>query len=461
VPPKYALLPWNKYAEAAATPMAQAGTVGVLLAVLLVFSVFFHLQSASIVFCVGPELSLARVRYERRRAILLSVARGEQTAEAAADADRVAEGVVSEERKAVTSRRIFRAASLRAISKPGGFAAGGAPSYGAVASDDPAVLPGEVEMSGVGGDGGSGGDSDAPGALPPSAEATSTLMLSTFRSASARSRGYASAPSTAQSFARKQIEERLAAIADLAALEKSADLETRDLGARVKTPSARALVRTLEHDARSVWGSHTRCLMLSLVAVSIFVGGLAGGLSKVSIDDTCTRLATNTTLVTATYNTSFPLLMNLDPTEFYAGLITISNSYAKGTIEVSNEHVVPELQSVAPTVYIELTYFSASAKELPSQASAFAAVAALGLTQPTDPALTGYANINITLAPPAGSSPCLGVRLRVWMTSYNVRLAVNSKNAAVIIRGNAVDVDPKAPGAWSSFNVRDATRAIG
>jgi hypothetical protein len=455
VPPQYALLSWKKYAEASASPTAQAGSLGLIFSVVLVFSVFFHAQAAATIYCVGPQLTLARIRYERRRGFLLSVARGEMTAEAAADADRVAEGIATSEPgspKASSSRRIYRATSLRMGNFGGsgsmGLAGLGGPSYGSVpTSDDPkadyAPLPGEVESG--------------------SAETVDTgaSMLSTFRTNSARAHGYSAKISAASSIAKSQIEERLSAVADLAALEKSSDLEMRELGAKIESPSLQVLVRTLEHDVRAAIGRHPRCFLWSAVFTSVFIGALAGGLAKVGYDGACEALATNTTLVTATYNISYPLLLTFDPVEFASSLVTIENKYGKGSVEVFNEYVNPNVQDQPRIVYFALTFFAIKASDLPSESSALAAITAQGFTNPTDPTIpSGYANLNVTLAPPAKSSPCLGVRIVVTTNSYLVKLSITSESAAVLVHGNANDIDVNEPGLLQGFTVRSGPSVV-
>lgn len=448
VPPKYSLLSWKKYAEASASPTAQAGSIGLVLSVVLLFSIFFHAQAAVAVLSIGPELSTARIRYERRRGFLLSVARGEMTAEAAADADRVAEGIVSTEARSSKSpspRRIYRSSSLRnpnfGLGGMGGLASLGGPSYGSVPADDPAastLLPGEVESG-----------------MAEQVDLSSSSMLSTFRSNSARSHGYGEKVSDASHIAKSQIEQRLSAIADLSALEKSSDLEMRELGARVKSPDLSTLVRTLDHDTRTAYGRNRRCFVISAVFASVFVGLLSGGLAKVGYDGACEELASNLTLVTATYNTSFPLLLNNDAVEFASSLVTIVNHYGKGSVEIFNEHVDPNVQDSQRIVTFALTFFATKASDLPSMSSALSAVTAQGFTIPADPSLpSGYANLNVTLSPPDKSSSCLGVRIVVTTNSYLVRLSVTSDSAAVIVHGNANDINVNQPGILQGFTVR-------
>jgi hypothetical protein len=462
VPPQYAALPWDKYAEAAETPQKQAGTAGLILSVILLFSVIFHINAASVILSVGPQLKRQQETFLRRREALLAVARGQITAEAAADAEAAAlenEGSLGDGNNdkvpeiasyspGKSGRRIYKSTSLRNLGWNASSAEAG-PLLGARSEmlADPIAppLPGEIELS-------RSMSARSASSRKIVAGVAGVPKIPVIR----RDGGSDDALPGSVQLARMQVRDRLAAVSELSELEASNNLAMTELEKKVVVPKVYAFVKTLEHDAITVWGRNSQCVIFAMILTALAVGGLAGGLAKIASDTTCATLASNKTLVTATYNVTLPFAGEYgDP--LFAGILTIAHSFPKGSVEFVNDFVdFPAGQSEG--VVFEMTYFATTPSELPSRAEAEASLVGTDFYTSSDDWFSGYAKVNATFSPPKSYSSCSGVRVRVRTNVYPMNLNVRSDSAAVFIRGNAPQAGLSVP-ASSLTAVMVATSA--
>jgi hypothetical protein len=244
--------------------------------------------------------------------------------------------------------------------------------------------------------------------------------------------------------ARALLEQRLSALQNLQLLSSSYEAKLKEVGSRVSVPSASAFVRTLQHDLWTAWGGHRTCILLSMMACAVVLGGMSGGLVKLGTDSFCSKLARVGGAAFYSVNFSLPLysagpagpLAPDDRVQILGG-IQVQHSFPLGSVEVFNRHVDTDDQTAFPrTVDIQVLYFASEASDLPSFAEANASIIASGFLDGPGPQ-PGYANILIRLAPHSNAiSECLGAQVIITTYTWFVQLNVTATSSAVQVWGN-------------------------
>ena len=233
-----------------------------------------------------------------------------------------------------------------------------------------------------------------------------------------------------------------------------------ELAASVGSPSLAALWAAWKLDIAYQWVTTRVVIIGGAVAAVAAIAGMAVGLAQLAAVGACSALVAAPASVTysrvlsvSTYNGDTP-----------PGYVVISNAFPYGGVDVE----VPTITKGAPygarnhnlTVFV--TYYAATAAELPSYQTFSASLSQTGATfgnATADDDEVFFTNTAITLAPPGGvdaASRCLGAALLVRSTAYAMTYTISSSSVLVNIDGNFGDlVEPliNARAAFAAINV--------
>jgi len=485
VPPEYATRPYDKYALASYTPMMAAGSTGLLLALMTLAAAAVHVRCAAALEEAGTELYKLSVRDMKdlesdddaslvmsAQALRLSARGvvvelpsdpdshdraagvGSGGAGGARDASGDGTGIAGDADEATGITSGF---NRQAYVRSGSFYN---PYPAAPLSGEPgfrfAALPGSSIASPL--------SEPIPTPSVSAPPAPPGLEKSTYDHA---------VLSATAAYARYLVEARVPPIG----LRKR--YEEDELAKRsASCPPVRRICGTACHEAIGVMRASWCTFLLIAILTIIAVGGMGGGLGVLTAQGRCGVLGNNAARVT------YARWFDVD----FAHNVAITHDFPFGAVEVDISHqdrfgstnvsgaaflspmlTAHSLPSPSPHARrrrvqftVEVTYFAASASDLP----AFATFnASLNLTQyghgADDDYFYGYQQTNIGLVAPSDAARrCLGARIRVITGAAFMNYVINSKGAFVNMSGNFVDLTGN-PAATPTLTTAQVTTAAG
>jgi hypothetical protein len=486
VPPQYSALPWDKYAEAAQTPLRQAAMMGVLLTVLLVVSSLLHIRCASVLLSVGPELYVARARLEALQEELAaklalsnasyanavdivlgdSGVRGGLPANSdAADATATANPVAgvrdwasSSSRDSTSSRLTFSRSS-----DPGTPLRASTGGYGALDDGSSAAGSRKTGFAPVSVEGAGGGK-----------ERVSSSSSSAAAGAySAPGGGYHDEDGGDGSFAADDaLAAKAAAVSANLARTRSAagqqytvlmsmyERQLADLSVRVASPSCGTYWRGVSYGLGQAAATHGTCMVAAAALVVIALGSIGGGLAPIGLATTCGVLGRSP--ATRSFSTTFSIESGTPRSLF--GEVLIENYFPFGAIEFEVDHVpVSFAEDRSHRANITITALAADEGDLPSAADL---ASYLNLTDNVallnDDDTGGYLYTTVRLVPPPDAvKKCLGMKVRFSGAVGLMFVTIRSDSALVNITGNADDLAKNnLIFAYQTLNVRTNSAPI-
>jgi hypothetical protein len=418
VPPAYSALPWDKYAEAAYTPMLSGAATGLFFSFALLGAALLHLRCAAILSSVGNELYIA-------------------TANANAST-----GSGASSRAAGTSAGVFGRQPAAGELEP-------VDGEGSSATGRPLMVGGKMGY-GTAADTAYGSSSDTPRSSAAYSMLSPSSMGSTPMAAGAGGAD-ASPPSV-----------------DAAAFEA-------ELAKRVRYPSGGEFLRTLRSDVRDMWHLHRWCWAVVLVLLVIVLSALTPSMVLLQERAACGVLAREpasaTYVITATseiagavaVTNNYPYgSIDVQATEVPGYGLDIGNvsrrppspSVVVASTCLRSQPIVPlQLLTIplAPPIHLRclqitfvVTVWAATAADLPSFADVNASLSTGGYVPPIVPTGDdddghpgGYSAIQFALQPPSGASDkCLGARVVVFAQERYLSFSLTSDSVLVNFTGN-------------------------